>query len=151
MGKELWIDDRRVELLKELHFKGLSRAEIARRLSSEFGERFTRLAVIGKACRLGLSDNLSKQSTERKARARKRIVVIHAPAQVVHPKTDEELEEEYNDGGANDGIDMTKLRANTCRWPLGKMTDHPPYKYCGKKTEGGGAWCPYHKRMSKRK
>jgi hypothetical protein len=46
------------------------------------------------------------------------------------------------------GIDMMQLTQNTCHWPLAKVEDYPPYRYCGCQTLEGSPWCPRHYRAS---
>lgn len=43
-------------------------------------------------------------------------------------------------------VTIYDLRDGLCKWPFGKITDRPPYIYCGEPTgDIGCSWCPTHR------
>jgi GcrA cell cycle regulator len=118
----------------------LSFTEIARAMNAEFGTTLTRNACIGKSHRLFLPIR-GPHERQRKAdntktggrKMRRKPVRIDAPiAPVLAPRCDD------------DSLDIYQLRDGDCHWPLGAMTDYPPFQYCGKQTEIGRSYCPDH-------
>lgn len=47
------------------------------------------------------------------------------------------------------GITIMELERTSCRWPLAKVEDFPPYRYCGCQTREGSSWCEDHYRISR--
>lgn len=44
-------------------------------------------------------------------------------------------------------VTIYELGWGMCKWPLGELSDTPPFMYCGKIT-GNGSWCPIHRKKA---
>jgi hypothetical protein len=42
-------------------------------------------------------------------------------------------------------VAITELQLGMCKWPLGEITDRPPYMYCGEPTKDFCSWCEKHR------
>jgi GcrA cell cycle regulator len=119
----------------------MSFAEIASAMSTRFDITLTRNACIGKARRMGLAtrDNIPRAIIE-KRRIRRMKTKVDAP---IAPR-----EAERPVAPAPEGLDIYQLREGDCRWPLGKMHDHPPFRYCGDAALLGRPYCSQHARRA---
>ena len=123
--------------LKALHRKGGSFEEMAIEMSAIFKTEISRNALIGKARRM----ELPMRSTEgpRKPpltppKPASRPVPVAAPI----PPPPEPI-------AAEPGLSIYQLAGDTCRWPLGKVSDRPPYRYCGETTPFEEVYCTKHR------
>jgi GcrA cell cycle regulator len=132
----IWTDDL-VKAFRRLHRdpKGFSFTEIATALSKAFNLNITRNACIGKARRLGLPmrDATPRLPIEKKLRKRVRVDAPIPPS----------VERLFGSTPA-DGLTIYETREGDCKWPLGKVEDHPPYMYCGHPAELGRPYCITH-------
>jgi hypothetical protein len=120
------------------HREGVPFAELAARLSAQFGLSLTKNACIGKARRMGLPvrgpvdmERVLKQPRPKMIRLTRK---VDAPI---------EPEPEWR-APAEPGVSIYQLSSVTCHWPLGKVEDYPPYRYCGQWTEVGMPYCDKH-------
>ena len=118
----------------------LSFTTIASMMSAEFGIELTRNACIGKARRLGLAtrDNIPRAIIE-KRRVKRMKTRVDAPVPPV------EAERTFE---GPEGLDIYQLRDGDCHWPLGKMSDLPPFRYCGGPAVLGRPYCSKHARRA---
>jgi GcrA cell cycle regulator len=115
----------------------LSFAEIAAAMSAEFQIQLTRNACIGKARRLGLPMRDAVKTARKPVNGKViklRLRPVDAP---IEPQEESRPDQP-------EGLDIYQLRENDCRWPLGSITDRPPYRFCGAQTELGRSWCVHH-------
>ena len=137
-----WTDDMKLAFAS-LHRdpKRLSFTEIARLMSETFGVELTRNACIGKARRMGLpmrsAPKVARKPVERKVRMTQLRRVDAPIAPVREPKPPEQA-----------GLTIYETREGDCKWPLGRMHDHPPYLYCGDPSLLGRPYCAKHARKA---
>lgn len=120
-----WTDER-VALLTKLWGEGKTAAEIASALGG-----VTRNAVIGKAHRLKLSNRVSPIQQNKKP----------APVKVERKKAEPMPVKDKADG--QDGVALTDLGANMCRWPYGDPRDEG-FGFCGEESISGIPYCEEH-------
>ena len=127
-----WTDER-VELLTKLWGEGKTAAEIAKELGG-----VTRNAVIGKAHRLKLSNRVSPIQQNKKPLPVK--VQSHTPPP----------ERKVKKVAAQDnrqGVPLTSLKANQCRWPIGDPQDEC-FGFCGARVIPGLPYCSEHAKIA---
>lgn len=127
-----WTDER-VELLTKLWGEGKTAAEIAKELGG-----VTRNAVIGKAHRLKLSNRVSPIQQNKKPAP---VKVQAAPA--VPERKIQKVPAQDN----RQGIPLTDLKANECRWPLGDPQDES-FGFCGHRSIAGLPYCSEHAKVA---
>ena len=120
--------------------KCISYSVMATMLSDEFNIALTKNSLIGKGRRLGLKLRKSPNIKGRKPPHRRRFKVKPAPDAPLAPDLPPR----------NDGQPLTlyQLGSCDCRWPLGEVSDRPPYLFCGQATEIGFSYCPKHHGIS---
>ena len=130
-----------VATFRALHRGGGSFVEIAAQMSATFGLEISRNACIGKARRLELPMRASDGQRVPLARPAKTVpkkpVLVDAP---ISPPPPVEVEPE-----PEVGLSIYQLTGTTCRWPLGKMEDRPPFRYCGHDAPIEEAYCADHR------
>ena len=127
-----WTDER-VELLTKLWGEGKTAAEIAKELWG-----VTRNAVIGKAHRLKLSNRVSPIQQNKKPAP-----VKTAPASPTPERKVQKAPQQDN----RQGIPLTDLKANQCRWPLGDPQDES-FGFCGCPALPGLPYCMEHAQIA---
>lgn len=171
----IWTEEL-IRRLTELVEDGLSRREIANKLSDETGRRITRNACIAKCNRLGLGDKRTERQREiaYKRREQRRATASNSTraTRATPPR-----------GGGNTGKSKGYLASNTnatgratattgsiaarvahvppveprhvalleleqhqCRWPYGDG----PYTFCGHDALPVSSYCEYHTRVAAR-
>jgi len=128
-----WTDER-VELLTKLWTEGKTAAEIAKELGG-----VTRNAVIGKAHRLKLSNRVSPIQQNKKA-----VAVKPSPAQNNTPERKVKSAVPQED---RQGIPLTDLKPNQCRWPFGDPRDEN-FGFCGAQGIPGLPYCSEHAQLA---
>jgi len=120
-----WTDER-VALLTKLWGEGKTAAEIASALGG-----VTRNAVIGKAHRLKLSNRISPIQQNKKPPS--------------SPKVERKTEPKpiKVDKGEKQGIALTDLGVDMCRWPYGDPKDED-FGFCGDESISGIPYCEEH-------
>lgn len=145
-----WTDER-VEELKKLWQDGLSASQIAKQLGG-----VTRNAVIGKVHRLGLSGRATPSRPARrtvKPSRPRQTTASAAPAGSVSrpspaapaPAAPAPVEPAMLPSG--DFATVLTLRDAMCKWPIGDPSQ-ASFRFCGRKTEGGDAYCSAHSDMA---
>lgn len=114
-----WTDER-VSLLTKLWGEGKTAAEIAKELGG-----VTRNAVIGKAHRLKLSNRVSPIQQNKKSVAPKAQAPAKAAPAPAQPKVKKTALQDNRQG-----IPLTDLKANQCRWPIGDPQEES-FGFCG--------------------
>ena len=131
-----------VAVFRALHQGGGSFVEIAAQMSATFGLEISRNACIGKARRLELPmrhfDGQRVPLAKPAKMVPKRPVRVDAP---IPPPAAVEPEPEV-------GVSIYQLGNGVCRWPLGKMEDRPPFRYCGGPTPIEETYCATHSQIS---
>ena len=111
-----------VQTLEKLVLENVPYIEIAKLMTAKFGVPFTKSSCIGKGQRLGLPPRISTMASG------------NGPIMPRLPRVKR-----------GDPVTMEQLSYGRCKWPLGKVTDRPPYLYCGKPAASeGGSWCSEH-------
>ena len=135
---DLWTADT-IRRFTELHAdpEGFSFNQLSAMMSAYCGREISRNACIGKARRLGLPERSGKARLPPKREVKVKMIKVRvdapiAPEEAVTP----------SDGAV--GVTINQLTGTTCRWPLGKMEDRPPYRYCGCHAEIGDPYCAEH-------
>lgn len=130
----------RIAIIRPLWADGQSGTEIAEQFINA-----TRNAIIGAVHRAKLPDRptklLPKHSATRKA-DRARAVMVRKIAAFTQPPIEPVLNFRAPEPDGI-GIDLLKLTANSCRWPV---THRPPHKFCG--APGDGTYCEKHRKMA---
>jgi len=147
------------DALCDYFFKGLSYAEIGRRINARFGTAYTRNAVIGRAKRLGLA--------------------IGAPERMISPSIVPSLPGEpaplIRPRAASPGLNLpppsalkpanpVKLRCvgvqprlialdelerGDCRYPYGGDEEGEEISFCGHSRQAGSSYCAPHARLTR--
>jgi hypothetical protein len=112
--------------------ENLTYAEIARRMSAQFGLAFTKNACIGQAYRTRQPQRPPKRQPRRK--------VIPMPDRIDAPI----LPKEARRLPGNRNLNILQLEYGVCKWPEGT---NPPYVYCGHPTRDGASFCPEHRNI----
>jgi hypothetical protein len=134
---------RMVELHALTGAKELTMGEIANMLTSEFRASLgdsdvTRNAVIGRCRRLGLPARPSPLPPVKTAR-----VKAGKPLRIDAPIVPLEALVALKEQG--DALTIYQLDNDTCKFPLGEVSDYPPYLFCGKPTKREGvSYCAAH-------
>jgi hypothetical protein len=133
-----------VATFRALHRGGAPFAEIAAQMSAIFGTTISKNACIGKARRLELpmraSDGQRVPLRQPAKKVPKKPVRIDAP---IPPPAEPEPEPE-----PEIGVSIYQLGNGVCRWPLGRMEDRPPYRYCGHTAPIEESYCAEHRAIS---
>ena len=149
----LWTDEQDA-VLRELHGKGKSSAEIAAVIGG-----VTRNAVLGRAHRLKLPPHRhapsrgqaserrrrrSREKFERGKKAKKPVFkakespeATPAPTVVLEPSPSQRRVYVGD-------TDFMSLERDQCRWPLGDR----PFRFCGQRKWGDKAYCAHHCRIA---
>jgi hypothetical protein len=135
----IWNDANLEVALRKLWKTELSTEDIGKQLSSEFGVNVTKGSVMGKAHRLGLDP---KPSWKQKPKVAVTPPINKSPSMI--DETDV-CDNDSSDENA-DGILITKLSKNTCRWPIGNGN---PWRFCGCQTVADKPYCAEHFEESK--
>ena len=128
-------DEGLIQRLTELHARGYSSREIAMKMGSEFGLRFTRNSIIGKTNRLCLPHRVlpitqpKPKSIQKRAKRRRPVPRKTAP-KIKAPRA--------NPDGL---LTIYQLGAGDCRFPFGHRS---PFMFCGKQQAEGSSYCVGH-------
>lgn len=160
MAGDPWSDEK-VAALKVLHKKGLSASQIASGLVRAGHENTTRLSVISKIHRLGLSGPSNRPRTVRQSRPKNKINRPPATRSLHSPTIEaaevsvafEELVIPHHERMSLLVMRDGKLHANEsftdrcCRWPIGDPQD-AEFHFCGKEKVPGIPYCEFHGRRA---
>lgn len=157
--------DKKIEKLKKLWGKGLSAAEIGKKLD------FSKNAIVGKVHRLGLSNRISpiksskpkvkkeegvtpvsKEKVEAKIEVKK--VIKTSPIQektlkkvVSHPVKNESLANiskvSLKNKKTSAGLSLLELTSDLCCWPIDDINSEN-FHFCGKKVFKNKPYCLEH-------
>ena len=130
-----------IATFRALHRNGGSFAEIAAEMSAIFKLPITRNACIGKARRLELPMRNNERPRKPPPGPPKEPRKIQKPVHVAAPIEPEETIVPTDQLG---GLTIYQLRSGVCHWPLGKMSDRPPYRYCGCEAAAELPYCEEH-------
>jgi hypothetical protein len=112
---------------------------IAAKMSELFGITLTKNACVGKAHRLNLPQRGHRTGPRKPShpkRERKiRMVRVDAPIAPI---------DDPPPPGAGNRLTIYQLHYRNCHWPLGEITDRPPFLYCGEPAEEGRSYCLPH-------
>jgi hypothetical protein len=129
----LWTPAIEAELERLLGLEeNLSYEQIARKMTKDFGQTFTKNSCIGKARRMRMPPRAPKPYERTFGDRPRKPPRPDQPIEPVWPKHQK------------DGFTIYQLRDSDCRWIYAELMDDPPYSYCGKRTELGGSYCPEH-------
>ena len=126
-----------IDRLRQLGDAGFSASEIAKRLTREFCEYFSRNAVIGKvhrsngALKLSVPAGFPLPENPKPPPVKK----LRVPSPRPIAQTDEQR---------SYGVELVHLRLRHCRWPIGD----PVKFFCGRRTQHGKPYCPDHCRKA---
>ena len=117
--------------------ENLTYSEIARRMTTQLGIRFTKNSCIGRGRRLGLPPRRLRNGSPNLQPA----APLHT-AQAIAPI--EPIEARRKPNGRD--LTMLQLRDGVCHWPSDE--DKPPYTYCGRPTRLGNSFCARHRQVA---
>lgn len=142
-----------ISKLKSLFDKGLSTAEIGKRLG------FTKNAIVGKINRLGLNEAKDAKSKKSSASARQVAATKQKPAAAVKkaavkkpvpkPAAKKISAKARNESKKKTeriirhSAQLMNLRSDQCRWPIGDP-DSDNFRFCGEKCFTGKPYCFDH-------
>ncbi|MGJ4931744.1 GcrA family cell cycle regulator [Bradyrhizobium sp. HKCCYLS2038] len=149
-------------MLRELHAKGLSYAEIARALNTEFGTAYTRNATLGRGKRLGLAApgglKAARGPDLRPAPAfmgsgrRRRVRDQKEPDGRRIPVSAPELPAPVRlrcVGISPRLLSLDQLEPGDCRYPYGGDRDDDPITFCGHPRRPGSSYCSPHFQLTR--
>jgi len=172
-------NDARVDTLKKLWAEGLSASQIATELGSGITRnavigKVHRLGLSGRVkvakqpeplksklplpalTRRVRDDGLRKQASDRQAQKVGGVASTPMAEEHVASRSEEVVTApggDYNDAAniASSGpnVDILGLNSTNCHWPLGAVTDRPPYRFCGAPTEPDKPYCEHHAKMAR--
>jgi GcrA cell cycle regulator len=128
--------DASISKLKALFKKGISTAEIGKRLG------FTKNAVVGKINRLKLNKGEERKSVPKKA-PKIRPKPEPKPKKPVDKKKSGSDAKQKTERIIQQSAALMSLRADQCRWPMGDP-DSDDFKFCGEKCFAGKPYCFEH-------
>lgn len=145
----MWTDEA-VACLRKEWAAGLTASQIARELWDQTRFSTTRNAVIGKVHRLGLAGRMTpidKTKRERIARARRRAIKRMPKFRAVPVDLPATLAEIKALAPIDPTLDVTRLNAFTCRFPIGDPSE-PGFAFCGRTCSLAGPYCADHTRLT---
>jgi GcrA cell cycle regulator len=135
------------EALKACVLAGLSFAQSAAKLNSDFGTTFTRNAAIGRANRLGMQYPRQARATPKPPRYKKRnpsLRLVDGNGNSNHKRI---IETSYSDQPELRCVEiiplhlsLMDLERNGCRYPYGDG----PFTFCGHPKQDSTSYCPAH-------
>lgn len=139
-----WTEER-IEALRKFIAEGDSYSMIAGKLNTLQGAELSRLAVLGKAHRLGLS------SQNRSGPKQRSIKVVAAPRRAAVPvaRTREmavRVDDPQTDHAPHcQHKTIMELRDADCKWPIGDPLDRDHFRYCGApRGSSPRPYCDFH-------
>lgn len=127
--------------LKNLFDRGLSTAEIGRRLG------FTKNAIVGKINRLGLNADAKKKpaAPEKKKKTMPDVPAKKAPKKIEKSEPAKKIADskKKSERIIDQAASLMALRSDQCRWPLGNP-DADDFRFCGQKCFVGKPYCFEH-------
>ncbi|BAM88363.1 conserved hypothetical protein [Bradyrhizobium oligotrophicum S58] len=140
------------QILRELHAKGLSYAEIARALNAQFGTAYTRNATLGRGKRLGLAASAAPKAARFEPRpmsavagtGRRRRESGAGQAAMPPPPKPAAPVRLRSVGISPRLLPLDRLEANDCRYPYGGDRDDDPITFCGHPRQPGSCYCTPH-------
>ncbi len=145
--------DQHSKMLRELHAKGRSYAEIARALNRQFGTAYTRNATLGRGKRMGLVTPAAPKPTycpeSRRPSAtpgtlRRSPEPVGSPiaaAPAAKPAAPVRLR---SVGISPRLLSLDQLAPGDCRYPYGGDRDDDPITFCGHPRQPGSCYCTPH-------
>lgn len=124
--------------------RGLSCAQIAMRINTQFGTTYTRNSVIGRASRIGLPGTrpvAEKRSPAPRKRDYAAVARDIAAAKRPAPKPNIETVALLCAEVTPLNMDILDLGKGHCRYPYG---DRVPYRFCGHLAIEGSSYCAPH-------
>ena len=157
----VWTEDR-VELLSKLWLNGVTAAEITSQLGGT-----TRNAVIGKAYRLGLSNQKRQKKTSHEEETEEaESAAVETDSAPIAETDDQEIaldaldaDDDASEGTVDDAtsarlaealsekLQLMQLSEKTCKWPIGDpATDD--FWFCGLPSMPGKPYCEPHNKLA---
>jgi GcrA cell cycle regulator len=146
------------DALCDYFLKGISYAEIGRRINARFGTAYTRSAVVGRAKRLGLvtptwmaSPSIAPSSPGGAGLiSPRRSALPHLnlpPNSAMKPAAQVKLR---CVGVQPRLIQLVELEPADCRYPFGGDKDGEAIAFCGHPRQPGSSYCAPHARLTRR-
>ena len=147
------------DALRDYFLRGLSYAEIARRINARFGTAYTRSAAVGRAKRLGLiapawmtSPSIVPVQPGEACRSWPRrsappSCLQMPPTSAMQPATPVKLR---SVGVSPRLIALVDLEPRDCRYPYGGDSDGDEIVFCGHPSRPGSSYCAPHARLTRR-
>jgi GcrA cell cycle regulator len=145
--------DQHSKMLRELHAKGQSYAEIARALNTQFGTAYTRNAALSRGKRMGLVApaapkparwpeprrmSASAGTGRRSREPAGRPIAPPPPAPAAAPVRLRCV------GISPRLLSLDQLEPGDCRYPYGGDRDGDPITFCGHPRQAGSCYCTPH-------
>jgi GcrA cell cycle regulator len=137
------------DCLREYWERGLSASQCTRAINEEFGTRFSRNAVIGKAYRLGLAKRgrgyrPPQAAAPMPSRPKRRLSNPAGPALAKPPAVASVASEPLPQA-----VTLAELLPHHCRWPFGDPR-LPGFRFCGARRADHLPYCVIHARLAYR-
>lgn len=146
--------DEPVQILRQRWTEGYSASQISRKLA-EKGWRYSRCAVIGKVHRLGLCRRgastrpIYRKPTKRLSPSQRRKFsprINPTPNYTPQPRLEAELRAIAALPPIDPTLDVLRLSAFTCRYPIGDPQD-ASFAFCGRTCDAEDSYCASHRRL----
>lgn len=145
------------DALRDYSLKGMSHAEIGRRINARFGTTYTRNAVAGRAKRLGLAApaRMTSPSIVPSLPGEGRLLSARQPALPnlnVPPKSAmKPARVKLRCVGVQPRLlPLVELACDDCRYPYGGDKDGEKITFCGHPRQPGSSYCGPHVRLTRR-
>ncbi|MET4121400.1 GcrA cell cycle regulator [Bradyrhizobium sp. JR1.5] len=144
------------DALRDYFLKGMSYAEIGRRINARFGTAYTRNAVVGRAKRLALVVQIrtTSPSIVPALPSGACLVLPHRPTGLTLPPKSAmkpAAPVKLRCVGVQPRlVPLVELASEDCRYPYGGDKDGEEITFCGHPREPGSSYCTPHARLTRR-
>jgi len=142
------------DALRDYFLKGISYAEIGRRINARFGTAYTRSAVAGRAKRLGLvaPERVTSPSIVPALPGETGLLSPRRPALNLPPKSAlKPARAKLRCVGVQPRlVQLVDLAPADCRYPYGGDKDGEEISFCGHPRQPASSYCAPHARLTRR-
>jgi GcrA cell cycle regulator len=142
------------DALRDYFLKGISYAEIGRRINARFGTAYTRSAVAGRAKRLGLvaPERVTSPSIVPSLPGETGLLSPRRPALNLPPKSAlKPARAKLRCVGVQPRlVQLVDLASADCRYPYGGDKDGEEIAFCGHPRQPASSYCAPHARLTRR-
>ena len=147
-----WLEEHS-KMLRDLHEKGMSYAQISVRINARFGTAYTRSATLSRGKRMGLVESdiarerrqMGRKPKARRPGARRRRASDSQTSNPGRPEAKRAEPIKLRCVGVNPRlISLMDLGARDCRYPYGGDKEGDPIVFCGHPRRPGSSYCAAH-------